>query len=387
MALPDITFIKGEGGLKRVSEGEDFYTGIVFYGTKPVLFGTDTVKLVGTTKEAEAFGLTELAYPVQYYHISEFFRINPNALLYVGFFTTPVSTYNFNEVLLMQSQANGKLRQIGVYVALAFAVQELATLQARYNELFALKTPAHLIYAPNIGAVSDLSTLPNIRTGVNSSVSVCIGQDGAGAGDLLYTSASISCIGAMLGTIAKSAVHENIAWIERFNASNGFELETPAFANGQLVKDISGTVISGLNDKGYIFLRKVIGIDGTYFNDSHTATLVTSDYAYIENNRAIDKAIREIYKALLPNLSSPVYADPTTGKLSEITVRALEATAENPLNTMIANGELSGARVEIDENQNVLSTSKVVVNAQLVPVGVARTIEVQIGYTLNLNSN
>ena len=53
----------------------------------------------------------------------------------------------------------------------------------------------------------------------------------------------------------------------------------------------------------------VHGLNGSFYNDSFTMDTITSDYAYIERVRTMDKAVRGIRTYLLPHLSSPLYVD------------------------------------------------------------------------------
>ena len=386
MALNDITITKGQGGLAKEFPSSDHISGIMFFGTKPVGFGTDTVKKVYSLLEAEAVGLTSVAFPTENYHISEFYRQNEGAELWIGYFATP-GTWNFAELTTLQNTALGAIRQVAIYAPTrtnANLAADIAALQTVVGTLFSAHKPVQVLYAVNIGSVTDLSTLPDLRTLNAPNVSVVIGQDGGAVGDGLYVSTSITCIGAILGAVSKALVHENIGWVSKFNLSDGTELEIPAFANGSLFKDISDTVVNGLNTKGYIFLRNLVGITGTYANDSHTAVAVTSDYSDIEKNRAIDKCVRLVRTSILPRLNSPVYANPTTGQISRATIKELEALCEQPIRLMTANGELSGGKATINPNQNVLATSTIDITLQLVPVGVARNIEITIGYTVKL---
>ena len=112
-----------------------------------------------------------------------------------------------------------------------------------------------------------------------------------------------------------------------------------------------------INDNRYIFVIIYVGDADNYFNESNNLDVLTSDYAYIENNRVMDKAIRGIRKNLLPYLSSPLDVDASTGKLDNGTVKFLEATASDALTDMEKAGEISGYSVGIDPDQNVLATS------------------------------
>jgi hypothetical protein len=103
--------------------------------------------------------------------------------------------------------------------------------------------------------LADLSQLSAYKA------SAVIGQDAIGLGAFLYLTygKSITTLGATLGAAALAKVSEDIAWIAKFNISNGSECDTLAFANGQLWTALSDNLISQLNTYRYIFLRKVVG--------------------------------------------------------------------------------------------------------------------------------
>ncbi|MEZ5195114.1 MAG: DUF2586 family protein [Bacteroidales bacterium] len=149
------------------------------------------------------------------------------------------------------------------------------------------------------------------------------------------------------------------------------------------MRTLTGNDLSALDTKGYIFAYKESGISGTYFNDSHTCIDITSDYAYIENNRTIDKAIRGVRTYLLPELNGPVSVDPVSGKLAADYCKYLEEQAGLALKYMQQAGEVNGYGLFVDPDQNVLSTSVVNVAIAIVPIGVSRTINVTIGFTLS----
>lgn len=321
---------------------------------------------------------------VLYYHISEFFRLQPKGLLYVGLYAVP-GTYTFAEIQTIQDFSGGKIRQIGIFKDGTFASGDLTTIQGVCNTVAGLHKPLSAIYAGNIKATSDLTTLTNLANLTASNVSAVIGQDGAGQGNYLYLTQgkSITCLGATLGAVAYSKVSEDIAWLSKFNISNGAECDTIKFANGTDIASASQNLLNLLDNYRYIFLIKYVGIAGSYFNDSHCAVAVTSDYAYIENNRTIDKAIRGVYSSLLPNLNSPLQLN-ANGTLTDNTVSYFESQAAINLYEMVRNSELSAFQVLINPTQNVLSTNNLTVAIKLVPIGVARQITVNIGFTLSI---
>jgi hypothetical protein len=390
--MNEITFIKGKGGLGRPIQGEDHISGMVFYSASlPSGFSTsDRIKQVFSVEQAEELGIAKgsVNFGVMHYHISEFFRIQNSGAtgLFVGIFAVPGGAYTFAEVTTLRDFAEGKIRQVGVYMtSTAFATSQVTTLQGIATDSATAKKPiSSIIYAPDISAVTDLSTLGDLKALTAPNVSVVIGQDAGNEGADLFDTVdkSISCMGALLGAVSLSKVSENIGWVAKFNVAEE-ELDTISFSNGTLFKNLSDSAIEAIDDKGYIFLRKIVGIDGSYFNDSYTAVASTSDYAFIENNRTIDKAIRNIRTSLLPELNGQLFVD-ATGKLANETIEYFVTLAGRPLEQMKNERDLSEFKVTIDPNQNVASTSKLVIAVQLVPVGVARAIEVNIGFTVKL---
>jgi len=383
-----ITFKKQNDGLSGVLPGEDHISGLLFYGTAPsgYAIGGVPVRQIASTKQAEDLGIVGTgSTKVWHYHISEFFRIQPNSLLWVGIFTAPTLAvdYTFEEIKIIQTEANGKIRQIGVYVQIPLATPQINLLEGIYNDLFDDEySPLSIIYAADIQSVTDLATLPDLRALAAENVSVVIGQDGGARGKALFDDIdkSITCLGALLGTISKAAVHENIGWIEQFNVG-ATELDIPAFANGDLFKSKTKAEIQALSNKGYIFLKKERGIGGTYFNDSHTCTSLSNDFNRIERNRTIDKAVRGVRAALLPQQNSPVLIDPANGKLDPETIAYFTSLANRPIQQMERDGELSGYSVFIDPDQNFLTQGKLTVSIKNVPLGIVFDFDVSIGFT------
>lgn len=331
-------------------------------------------------------------YSPLYYHVAEFFRLNPNGALFVHTVSASAVETTFAAITALQVFAEGKIRQLGVYQKWDFSSLHVTTLQALATALETANMPLSILYAANM-AITNYTTLTDLRgTLTAKNVSVIIGQDGAstGANLALTLGYSLSCLGAALGTVSLAAVNENIGWVGKFNIAS-VQLDTPAMSFnevtagfGRLIKNYTTAALDAINAKGYIFLVKHLGVSGSYFNDSHTAIPATSDYAYIENNRTIDKAIRGIRTYLVPEINSPVKVDAVSGKLDMNRVKYLEAQASIALDQMMRNSELSGYQVTIDPDQNVLGTSTINVTVQLVPVGVARTITVTVGFVTKL---
>lgn len=323
---------------------------------------------------------------VWHYHIKEYFRMQPSGLLFVGFFAVPV-TYDFTEIQTMQVFANGKIRQIGIYKdGTTPSTVDMGLIQGVLNTLDTLHMPiSWVLYTANMVSITDLTTLTDLNLLNCPKVSFLIAQDGAGLGNFLYLTSgkSITTLGATLGTIALSAVSESIGNPSRFNISDGFECDTINFANGQAVKTSTQSLLNRLDSYRYIFLIKRVGVNGTFFNNSYTSVISTSDYAFGYRNRTIDKATRGVYSTLILDVQSQLVLN-ADGTLKASTIEFFKREAEINLSQMVRDGELSAFEVLIDPNQPVLSTGTLVLTIKLVPIGIANQIIVNIGFTTQI---
>lgn len=385
-----LTIVRQNGNVPKSQNGQDHVSGFVAYLLEadiPAAFKTEPVQAVSTIDKAEELGITAdaTAWSVKmlHYQLEEVFRINPSITLYVGLFSKPESM-TFQEMKTVQNYAEGAIRQMAIWNGdTAPTADNIVKLESVADSLDTENAPLSTLYAP---LVSNYKNLPSNLATNNPRVSVVIAQAGSGTGAELYkskdnkTKATVSAIGVALGTLSKAAVHQCIAWVKNFPSG----ISMPALGDGTLVRTIDKGELEKLDTNRYLFLNNVVGVAGSYWNDSHTMDSPTSDYAAIESVRTMDKAVRGIRTYLTPELGGNVYIDPNTGKLQSYTVSHLETTANIPLEEMEKAGELSGYKAEIDAEQDVLSTSTIEVTIKNVPVGVVRKFKVKIGFVKSL---
>lgn len=360
----------------------------IYLNTKsPAFVENPTSSTFAVTVGAFTGGVAS-AQAIYHYHISEFFRRQPKGNLYLGFFAVPGGAYDFAEVATMQNFANGKIRQIGAFknTAAAFSTADITAFHNALNAQVVLHKEVMGVYAADISGTADLTTMADCAALTAPYVLPCIGQDGAALGAFLFatTGKSVTTLGATLGALAYASVAEDIAWVEKFNMSNGTELDVPAIANGQLVRDLSEGLLGNLQDKAYNFLRTFVGVAGSYFNEDRTAVTVQSDYAYASNVRTIQKAMRGVYAGMIPALNSPITLN-ADGTLTDVSIEYLTTLAEKNMFQMQRDSEISAFEVVISPTQDVLQTGKIVVAVNIVPVGVARNIVVNIGFNVSIS--
>lgn len=411
MKLNAINFEKSNGGMGRALASEDCVSALIFNGLG-FTFGTaegnvkgfDTIATTGSGDSAvttyakrfeylEQLGECGLVYTekqanssltaaqkamnVVYYHVSEFFRMNSNGVLYVAI-KSGSNAVIADDLATVQNYANGAIRQVGVFNSALLDVEGLQTVLTTLEKQH--KPMSCVVTYDGADVALQTLTSASLRTKGCCNVSVLIGCDySTTLVEELGEYVNYGCIGACMGAISKASVHECIAWVQKFPLG----LETPALFNGNLIRNVTEANKELLNNN-YLFVLTHVGDADCYFNDSHTLDLSTSDYAYIENVRTIDKACRGVYANMLPYLASPLKVDAATGKMSADTVSFLETVAARALEQMETAGELSGYKAEIDPNQNVLATSKLEVVIKQVGVGVMRIVNVKIGFATKI---
>lgn len=396
--MNDIIFNRGRGGLGRALTGKDHVSAVVVEmaaaNIPASLVSVGLYAPIYSVQEADDLGVvystggSNLELDSLRYTIERIFDANEKAVVHLAIADTTDFKTVSTELITVQNKAEGEIRQALLIAASKdFAIGDLTTIQASCDVLEAQHKPLSVIYAPNfIGVTID----DDLRGLDNKNVSVVAAMDGNGEGNALFTTynKTITAGGALLGALSSAKVHENIAWVGRFNMNKNpvNEFDVIKLADGRLFKDVSNTEINSISDKGYILMIKHIGKAGTYFNDSFTAITETSDYAFIENNRTLDKAIRGCREFLLPSLNAPLYVN-EDGTLTEDTIASFKNDAERALETMERDGEVSAFGVTINPAQNVLSTSKLSITIKVVPVGVARNIVVNVGFAVRISNN
>ncbi|CAA9202488.1 hypothetical protein FLA105534_04109 [Flavobacterium bizetiae] len=426
--LNDVVITKLSGGLGRRNPEQDMVSGLLFDGVATTKLALNKIERLASLEDAEALGIIadyDVTGQSAYYQIQQFFRMNPSGDLYIMATTGTSYEEIAGKAMDMQEKANGNIRQIAIIYsgATTFAQTQAAILKAQAQADLAYKDymPFEIILEGK-GFTIDAASLAG-SDAENVSVVVAMDVEKAFAkklfrkdtlklynllpneevvpleGDLdVYNvknadglkkenGATIefifkdsykntAAVGLALGAISKAKVSENIAWIEKFNLT-GEGFAKAGFVGGEEFKTL-GT-LSELNDKRFIFAKTHTGLPGVYFNDSHTCTLGTSDFAYVENNRTINKATRLLRTALLPKLASPVLVD-IDGKLPQSVSKSFEGLCRSALEGMVANQEVSAFDVYVDPKQNILATSELKVKAEITPIGTARKIMVDLGF-------
>jgi hypothetical protein len=321
---------------------------------------------------------------VLYYHVKEYFRIQPKGNLYIGIYAS-ADVGTFANVTDMQNFAAGKLRQVGVWQkSTNFATSQVTALQTVVNTNATNNKPLEIIYQGKFTTSVTLASLADLTLLTAPNVSVVFGQDGANEGYKLWlaNALSIGCVGTTLGAVSLAKVNESISWVDNFNMSD-VEFDTLMYCNGSFYSAQSDGQIDQLRVLGYIALKKFVDFEGSYFNAPKTAIASNNDYATIQANRVYNKIRRQLRIALLPQLSRALDFN-SDGSLKESDISYFESLCNLSLSQMQRDTEISQFSVVIDPSQDALSTSNLVISVSVIPVGVSDTITVNVGFTLSI---
>ena len=412
MATSKINYTVTDGNLFSAIAGADHVSSLLFdVATSPSggAIGVDgEIYQIFSVKEAEDLGIDGIIDPesptgaeyedgVVHKHISDFFTVNPNGELYVGL--ADMST-DFTFLTSVQNVAQGRLRQQGIYtpqelfitgtpytVDLVAGIDAIAEADALNNRPYSVIL--HASVATVVDGTVDVA-IGSIPTAIGSTkrVSVTIGQGNDALTKAIQNAhtfkATVGAVGAMIGLVSLANVHESIGWVSKFNLAS--VITTIAFGFGTVLSDIDdNTPYESLNisqidlfdTNGYIFPHKYVGYAGTFA--SGEATLSSGDYRTIARNRAIDKSRRVVRASLLPTIQQPLYVNPENGQLSAGTIAQFKAIVHQQLQVMQSAAEISGFSITIDPTQDVLTSDTVKINYRLIPVGVAKQIDIEIG--------
>ena len=388
MGQPKLTITIQSGGLSRKNPDENNISGLLCFNSIMPSSGWtvsgNTVMLKSVSEAEKTYGILSTGnHSVEHFQITEFFNAAPNSTLYLGIY--PSGSTSFSEITLMQNKAQGKLRRLGIQMLSETGTTTMVgTIQTICNNLYNDNKPLYVILAPNSYTL-DLTTAPSLRALNSKYVGVFIGQDNTGRGWELATGKtySVTALGKLLGFNSAAPVNVNVGWIGQYNFQQGTENAGVNLGQSDFW-NINTSTLDTLNDNGYMFLKKVTGLDGTYLNDMPACTSSTDDYAYLTDTNTIFKAVRGVRTFVLPLVNSPILLN-SDGTIAQTNVTNFELTAGNPLLTMKENGEISDYKVFVDPDQEVLSTSTVNIVIGVLPTGTARWIEVSIGFVANIS--
>lgn len=192
-------------------------------------------------------------------------------------------------------------------------------------------------------------------------------------------------LGAMLGKLASVPVHVNIGRVKdgALPLVRKGDRSVACLAQGTLeITKFNQFILETLHERCYNLYRKHIGKEGYYFTDGLTCASATSDYKDIANVRVVNEASRIVYKTYLERLLDNVAVD-GAGRLPSIVVKTIENELLRAIESELGES-ISGARVTINPDQDIIGTGLLLVGLSIQPFGYAREIQVNVSLTKSL---
>ena len=414
--MGEIQINRTNGGLGKRNDSQDAISGMVI---STAAYDSNLVNKVielNSLTDAIAQGITpalDTTHTTKVYaEVAEFYRIAPGVKLFLlvlnssATLTAVADVANASNLvkLLRSQEAAGKIRQvaIGADDAVSTSFGDILTrtvngqvvthtgaivkAQALALAEEALKRPVHIIVEGKHFTGTGTNAL-DLREANCNHVAVYIGKNSTPTG-----TAKNASIGTLLGMEARRKVNECVGYVGEDNSPLGGNIaDSENYVNPKLSSDLAissytDTDFTQLDNKGYIFPKTYVGVPGVFLNDSHTCAAKSDDYSTIENVRTIQKAIRTVYKALVPYINSTIKIN-EDGTLPQTVCSHFQNVANVAVRKeMGAFDEISSVDSYVNPNQNLLATSEIQIEVQIIPTGVARKIIVPIGFKNPFNS-
>lgn len=416
MSFKGPSIIKVNGGLGQTAPSDRNVAGLIIQ--KGYVVGTtfvaDTVYKLQSLDDATALGLNAASDAnvsatnacAAWYHISEFFRLNPDGTLYVwngGAGTTPFAAGDAADQL-MAASANG-IRIMGLVYGFDPAATPVTTggfggtvaADIAAAQVWAEAKAAAYVYVDCVvvEGYAASATLVDLKAMDAPQVHVTVACDHGYFTSYPAGFKRSAAVGMVLGSIGVRALSESIGSVtlarypDSKRGSANYSLVdarlnrwvTPGLSTQQLFDDLSQTVRDNLTANAYGYAGKYEGYAGVYYNADATCTLATDDYNTIHINRLWNEAARGVRRALTPRMNSRVRIDPSTGKIASGTIADWDAACKRELETLLIEGEIADYTFRLDPDQDVIAQGKVVTRVRIVPQGIAKAIEAEIGFT------
>jgi len=189
--------------------------------------------------------------------------------------------------------------------------------------------------------------------------------------------AKYACVGYALGVLAGLPVQRSIARVK----NGASAIANAGFSNDAAYSTLTDANLDSLHDKGLIFLKQHVQKTGYYFNKDNAACPLTDDFNTLSRGRVMDKVARITRDVYTNDIEDEVDVDPDLGTLPVATCKGFQGEVEKAIDEqMTSKGEISGVTAYCNPAQDVLSTSEIAIEVDVVPKGVASSIDVKLAY-------
>lgn len=368
--LPNVSFTISTSNLGRLEPNTDNVAGIILCGITGLAgFPDKTTTILFSLQQAEDLGLTsanDLSNGVLgWFHVSEFFRMNPSGELHVYSIET-IHTVNdlFDDTtglaLPFIRDAKGRIKQLtfelsGVGVAYDTFIADLPTalleIQTFCNLMADEKKWIDVVFVPAYNFTESLGSLIDIRTVDNPNCCVIVGNDPK----VLAAHANYARTlpqGTVLGSSTNKLVHDSFGWAQD---ANTITTSLPPDRFLDITYKITGpddyknnpTNQGVLLDKGFVFPRNFANRSGFYWVQSQNTSLATNDLDSVELVQVINKVQRTMYNTLIPYVNQ-TFNITDAGRLATLDSELIKDDITNDLEANVGNNYSELTEVIVD---------------------------------------
>ena len=285
-------------------------------------------------------------------------------------YTTTDLTNAFNAVIALP-QTWFLLHAVGQAASAAAA----ATLASTVDSLMATAATGFRFARAIVEAPWDATNTDSVLSAAFASTSAPRTDVGAGT----YTQAS---------PLKGHQLNRNAAWqaaarLAKVAPSTDAARVADGSLPGVLALQRDDRALGGVLDAArFVTLRTIIGRQGFYISNARSMAPTGSDYTYNVNGRVMDIFCAALRNAALNFLNDNVRVDSSTGYILEQDAQTIENYIAGQCRAAVTQpGYASSLTITVQRNVNILSTGQLPITGRVVPLGYARSISVDIGFT------
>lgn len=121
--------------------------------------------------------------------------------------------------------------------------------------------------------------------------------------------------------------------------------------------------------------------EGFFVTNGRMMAATGSDFTFVQRRRVMDRACKIVRAEALRYVNTDLAVDPETGRIDELEAKAIESDVNSPLQAgIVSRGFASGAEVQLNRTDNLLSTETLRLKVRVIPKINARSVDLDIGF-------
>lgn len=384
MARPNVRITLGNGSLGRSSVSDDGVAGLVLTGTAvPGKLDLNKHYLLSGTADLSKLGIDADTNPLVYKEIVAFYAQTGEGaelhLLVVSEATTLTQmcdTADSSPLRRLVDAGQGRIRLVGVNKIAPVGYEADTTPGIDKDAITASEKAQAIVedYAEKVQPFRILMAAPNFQSDCETLFQPRESSTN-GIGFVLVSDDAVNhsaAIGLVLGRAALLSVHQSLGRVKSGT------IGTNIYLTDGTTYLAAGGWADRLHDAGYIIPIAYPRKNGAYLSGDPMAAPVTDAYSQLRYGRVIDKVRIIAYDTFIDEVLDNVEAD-SDGTLTSGQCVSYAAMIENAVMTQMAD-EIESFTCSIVKEQDILSSERIEVSAEIQPKGVVSTFNITLGF-------